>query len=458
MAKTEGGLRVPPQNEEAERSVLSALLLDKDAIIKVADILEPEDFYFESHATIYRAILTLFEKRLPIDLVTLSDALEKEKALDRVGGASFLTNLVDIAKGAVNVAAWAEIVRNKSMLRKMIQAASKIMELGYEENEDIEQVLDEAEKNLFAVSQRFIKQYFVPIKDVLADTFDRIDELHKQKGKLRGIPTGFHELDNLLAGLQSSDLITLASRPSMGKSSLALNIASNCAIEQKIPVGIFSLEMSKDQLIDRLLVSVAQIDSWKLRTGNLSDDDFPKIGYAMGLLSEAPIFIDDSPALNLVEIRTKARRLQMEHGVGLIVVDYLQLIEGRKRSSDINRVQEISEISRGLKALARELNVPVLAISQLSRAVELRSPKIPQLADLRDSGSIEQDSDIVIFIYREDYYNPQTKDKNIADILIKKHRHGPIGDVKLYFAPERMSFRDLETKRVQESLVEKQEP
>lgn len=444
MAKL--GDKVPPQNIEAEQSVLGSLLLDKDAIIKVVDILTSEDFYKETHGMIYKAVIELYEKRMPIDVVTLTDQLEKKEILENVGGASYLTTLINSVPSATRVTHYANIVQQKSTLRRLIQAASKTLELGYQEDQDIESVLDEAERNIFSVSQKFLKQYFVPLKEILAASFERIDKLHKHKGMLRGVSTGFDGLDKILAGLQPSDLIILAARPSIGKSSLALNIAQHAAIEEKLPVGIFSLELSKEQVVDRLLCAQAGVDSWKLRTGNLEEEDFPKIGYAMGVLSEAPIFLDDSPVATSLEIRTKARRLQTEHGLGMIVVDYLQLMESRQRPSE-SRVQEISEISRSLKALARELNVPVLAVSQLSRAVEQRPSHIPQLADLRESGSIEQDSDVVMFIYREDYYDKDTERKNIADILIKKHRNGPIGQVELYFIPEQMKFTNLEKKR-----------
>lgn len=443
-------LRLPPQNLEAEQAVLGGLLIDKDAIIKVADILVPADFYRDEHTIIYRAILELYEKRQPIDALTISEILESQKTLKKIGGATYLAELVNNTATAANVASYAQIIRHKATLRNLITAGSHIAELGFVEADEVAGLLDEAEKTLFKVSDQLLHQAFVPIKDVLATTFDRIDELHKHKGKLRGIATGYNELDNLMAGLQPSDLVTLAARPAMGKSSLALNIAAHAAIRVKVPVAIFSLEMSKDQLVDRLLVSEGGIDSWKLRTGNLNDDDFPRIGYAMGVLSEAPIFIDDSPLLNVIELRAKARRLQVEHGLGLIVLDYIQLMEGQRRSGDANRVQEISEISRGLKAVARELNVPILALSQLSRAVEHRHPPIPQLADLRESGSIEQDSDVVMFIYREDYYDNKSERKNIADIFIKKHRHGPVGQIELYFVPEQMRFMTIERKRATE--------
>lgn len=436
--------KLPPQNIEAESSLLGSLLLDKDAIIKVADFLSPSDFYLENNAKIYETMLELFEKRVPIDVITLSSKLKERKIIDEVGGASYLTTLVNSVPSSAHVTHYGKIVAGKATLRRLINASLEITKLGYEEKDDIDKILDSAEQKLFGVSQKHFRQNFVPIKSILSESFDRIDELHREKGKLRGVPTHFHDLDNILAGLQRSDLIILAGRPSMGKTSLALNMASNIAIKEEQPVGIFSLEMSKEQVVDRLLCSEAGIDSWKLRTGNLSDEDFPKIGHAMGVLSEAPIFIDDSANSNVMEIRTKARRLQMEHGLGLIVIDYLQLMEGRY--SD-NRVQEISEISRSLKALARELEIPVIALSQLSRAVEQRPDRIPQLADLRESGSIEQDADVVMFIYREDYYKQDTERKFVADIFIKKHRNGPTGQIELFFKPEQMKFKNLEKKR-----------
>ena len=443
-------IKIPPQNTEAEQSVLGSILMDKDAIIKVADILKPEDFYREDHATIYRCILKLFEKRKPIDMVTLTDELEKEKKLKEVGGASYITTLVNSVPTAAHVVTYANMVHQKATLRRLISAAGDIAELGFQEEIDLDTILDKAESTLFNVSQDYVKSYFTPIKDILEQSFDRIDKLHKEKGSIRGVPTGFHDLDNILAGLQPSDLVILASRPSIGKSSLALNIADHVACETKLPVGIFSLEMSKEQIIDRLLCLRGAVDSWKLRTGNLEDEDFGKLNYAMGMLSEAPIFIDDAPFLNVMELRTKARRLQMEHGLNLIVLDYLQLMTGVNSKGSDNRVQEVSEISRSLKALARELNVPVLALSQLSRAVEHRPDRRPVLADLRESGSIEQDADVVMFIYREDYYDKETEKKNIAEILIRKHRNGPTGDVQLFFKQEYMKFGTIEKKLIEE--------
>lgn len=439
--------KIPPQNIEAEQSVLGSLLLDKDAVIKIADNLTPADFYRDDHSIIYEAILALFEKRSPIDLVTLTNHLEKSKDLEKIGGASYLTTLVNSVPSAAHVKNYAEIVHNKATLRRLISAANNIIQLGYQETKEVDTVLDQAESELFNVSQKFLRQYFTPVKAILTETFDRIDDLHKRKGALRGISTGFRDLDNILAGLQPSDLIIVAARPSIGKTSFALNIAQYAAVKNKVPVGVFSLEQSKEQIVDRIICGEANVDGWKLRTGNLDENDFPKIGHAMAMLSEAPLYIDDSPVLNIMEIRTKARRLQTERGLGLIIVDYLQLMQGRQNSGDFNRVQEISEISRGLKGLARELNVPVMAMSQLSRAVEQRPGHIPQLSDLRESGSIEQDADVVMFLYREDYYDPDTDRKNIADVLIKKHRNGPIGQVELYFIPGQTRFRTIDKKR-----------
>jgi len=440
-------IKLPPQNLEAERSVLGALLIDNDVVFKISDILKSEDFYKNEHKIIYEAMMDLSQNHQPIDVLTLTDLLEKRKKLKEVGGASYVSEVVNSTATSANVVAYAQIIRDRSVLRNLISSGSKIVELGFREERDTTELLDEAERMLFQVTQGFLKETFVPIKDVLAGTFERIDELNKNKGKMRGVPTGYRELDSVLAGLQNSDLVVLAARPSMGKTSFAISIAINAAVNHKVPVGFFSIEQSRDQIVDRMLVSVAGIDSWRLRTGNLSESDFPKIGNSMGILSEAPIYIDDTPLLNVMEMRAKSRRLQMEKGLGLIVIDYMQLMEGSVQSKkEGSRVQEMSEISRGIKAIARELNVPVMALSQLSRAVEMRHPKIPQLADLRDSGSIEQDADVVMFIYREDYYNPETVRKNIADIFVKKHRNGPTGQTELYFVPEQMKFQDIEKK------------
>jgi len=436
--------RLPPQNIDAEQSVLGATMLDKDALIKIADQLTPTDFYVEKHRLIYEAMLDLYEKREPIDILSLSNRLASKELLKELGGQSYLASLLSGVPSAANILHYAKIVREKATLRRLIQAGQRIVEMGYIEEQDLEKLLDKAEQNLFAVSQKYLKQNFVPIQTILTEAFDRIDELHKQKGRLRGLATGFTDLDNLLAGFQNSDLIVLAARPSMGKTSLALDIVRQVATQTKVPVGIFSLEMSKEQLVDRLLCAEANVDLWKMRTGKIKEDEFPKIGEAMGVLAEAPIFLDDSATSNIMEMRTKARRLQIEHKVGLLVIDYLQLMEGRNTE---NRVQEVSEISRNLKAIARELNIPVLALSQLSRAVESRSPAIPQLSDLRESGSIEQDADVVMFIYREAMYRRETERANIADIFIKKHRNGPTGQVELYFNENQASFRNLDRQR-----------
>lgn len=449
MAKTEEELgKIPPQNIDAEQAVLGSALLDKDVLYKIGSTLSEQDFYREDHRQIYSAMMTLFEKRSPIDLVTVTDELKKKNKLDQAGGATYLTHLANKIVSSAHVEKHADIVREKAILRRLIETATSIIEKSYRQEDEISSILDRSEQLLFAVSQRFISDDFKPVKDILIDTFDRINELHENKGQLRGVSSGFRDLDNLLAGFQKSDLIILAARPSMGKTTIALNIASHVASKEKIPVGIFSLEMSRDQLVDALLTMEAGIDSWRLRTGNLQEDDFSKLNHAMGVLSEAPLFIDDTPLVSIMDIRAKARRLQAEHGLGLVIVDYLQLMESRnKNSNDFNRVQEVSEISRGLKALARELKVPVIALSQLSRAVEARHPKIPQLADLRESGSIEQDADVVTFIYREEYYDPDTEKKGITQLLIKKHRNGPIGDVDLFFHPQLRRFSNIDKKR-----------
>ena len=435
--------KLPPQNLEAERSLLGSLLIDQEAIIKIADQVSPEDFYEERHKLIFSAILDLYDARQPLDLLTLTNKLNTAGALEDIGGSTYVTELVNGVPSAAHVVHYAGIVAHKATLRRLITAAAKITNLGFDESHPLEGLLDQAEQTLFQVSQKHLRQNFVSIGSVLADSFDRLDELHKDKNKLKGISTGYKGLDNILAGLQKSDLIVLAARPSMGKTALALNLAHHVAVKEGIPVGYFSLEMSKEQLIDRLLASESDVDSWKLRTGALEDSDFPKINQAMGVLSEAPFFIDDSALTNIMEVRTKARRLQSEHDLGLIVIDYLQLMSGPRGGSD-NRVQEVSEISRGLKGIARELNVPIIALSQLSRSVESRSPQIPQLADLRESGSIEQDADVVMFIYREEYYNPETERAHIADILIKKHRNGPTGQVELFWHPEQLKFTNVD--------------
>jgi len=444
-------LRIPPHNIEAEKSVLGALMLDKDAIIKVANLIRLGDFYKDVHNLIYESMLELYEKREPIDVLSLSNVLEEKGKLEDIGGSSYLTELVNSVPSSSNVAHYAKVVQKKSTLRKLIGVANEISQLGYKEDEDVEKILDSAEQKLFSVSQKYIKQDFIPIKSILEAAFNRIDELHKGDHKLRGIPSGFPDMDQILAGFQKSDLVILAARPSIGKTTLALDFARQIAVKEKIPVGIFSLEMSSDQLIDRMLAAQSNVDLWRLRTGHLKteegNDDFQKIGEAMGVLSEAPVYIDDAGSANVMEMRTMARRLQSEHNVGIIIVDYLQLMEGR--SGGDNRVNEISEISRALKQLARELNIPIIALSQLSRAVESRSPQIPKLSDLRESGSIEQDADVVMFLYREDREKPDTPNKNIVEVYIAKHRNGPIGKLSLYFNENSTTFKSLEKVRTE---------
>lgn len=442
--KTDNPEKLPPQNLEAEASVLGSILIDKDAIFKIADILSPADFYNDAFKIIYENMLWLYEHHQPIDVITLTNRLEEKGKLEEVGGATVISELTNAIPSAAHVVNYAKIVADKALLRRLISTSGEIISMAYEESEEPAKVLDKAEKKIFEVSEKHLKENFTPLKNILTESFERIDELHKDKDSLRGVPTGFKPLDNILAGLQPSDLIIIAGRPSVGKTAFALNIAHNVAVKEQIPVAIFSLEMSKEQLVDRLLASEAGIDSWKLRTGNLSDDDFLKINHAYGTLSEAPLFIDDSSIINVLEMRTKARRLQAEHGLGLIIIDYLQLMSGGNIE---NRVQEVSEISRSLKGLSRELNVPVVALSQLSRAVEQRPSKIPQLSDLRESGSIEQDADVVMFVYREELYDEDTERKGITDILIRKHRNGPIGQVELFFKKETQTLKALEKQR-----------
>ena len=398
--------KIPPQNVEAEKSLLGAVLIDKEAMISVVDAIEADDFYKNAHQDIFETMTTLYNKNEPIDILTLSNKLSELGLLEKIGGRSYLAELSNTVPTASHIEQYATIIQRKATLRKLLGAADQIAKLGYQEDaESVDNLLDEAQQHVFSVSQKHLKKSFTDIRTVLNDAFERIDLLHKEKGKLRGVPSGIKKLDDLLAGFQKSDLIILAARPSVGKTSLALDFARHVGVKEKIPVGFFSLEMSKEQLVDRLLCSEAGVDLWKMRTGNLSDrpgsDDFPRIGHAMGVLSEAPIYIDDSPGNTVMHIRTKARRLKAEHGLGLIIVDYLQLMESHRKNGSDNRVQEVAEMSRNLKGIARELNVPVIALSQLSRAVEQTKPAIPKLAHLRDSGSIEQDADVVMFIYRK---------------------------------------------------------
>ncbi|HBT81228.1 replicative DNA helicase [Candidatus Giovannonibacteria bacterium RIFCSPHIGHO2_01_FULL_48_47] len=438
-------IRIPPQNVEAEISTLGALLLDGSAIYKVADIIRPEDFYRPAHQTIFSAILDLFDRREPIDMLSISSRLGEKNILEQIGGVAYLTDLVNSVPTASNVQHYAELVRKKRVLRDLIQVSGDLAELGYRESEDIDSLLDEAEKKVFSISQRSLHQKFTPLGQALEEAWERIDNLHKNKGELRGVSTGFKELDNILAGLQKSDLVILAARPSFGKTALALDIARHVSIHKNIPVGIFSLEMSTQQLVDRFIASEAHVDLWKLRTGRLAEnsDDFARIRDALDHLSKAPLYIDDEASNNILQMRAMARRLQADHGnLGLLVIDYLQLMQPRTPSESM--VQQITEISRSLKALARELNVPVLAVSQLSRAVESRHPPIPRLSDLRESGSIEQDADVVLLIHREDRYRENSPRPNQADIMVAKHRNGPLGKVSLYFNPDKVTFTSLD--------------
>ncbi len=444
--------KLPPQSIEAEKSLLGSLLINKDAIVKVVDFLQSRDFYQGLHQEIYYAMQELFEKGEPIDLLSVANRLKERDQLENIGGNSYLTELINLVPNALHVVNYAKIVQRKRILRDLIAASYDIGSMGYDEVEDIDVLLDKAEKRIFSIAQKSLSQNFVPVKVVLEDAFERLDNLSKHRGETRGVPTGFTALDNKLSGFQKSDLIILAARPSIGKTSLALDFARHAAVYHKIPIGLFSLEVSKDQIVDHLIAAQANIDLWRLRTGRLSsegeDNDFSRIQQALGILSDAPIYIDDAATSNVLQMRAMARRLQMEKGLGLIVIDYLQLMEPKNPGS--SPVQQITEISRSLKGLARELNIPVLAISQLSRAVEQRVPQIPKLADLRESGALEQDSDVVLFIYREDRYNPDTDRKNIADIIIAKHRNGPIGKTELYFNEQQASFRNLEKEEIQE--------
>ncbi len=438
---------VPPQNLDAEASLLGAILIDSDAIVKIADSINANDFYDQKNGIIFQAIKQLYENHSPIDVLTVASQLRADGNLEMVGGSAHLTELTNYVPTATHVEQYANLVSQKALRRRLIQASQEISSLGYDETKSLQELIENAESKLFEVSQKHVKQDIISLETILADSFDRLDELHKDKGKIRGIPTGFRDLDGILAGLQRSDLIIIAARPSMGKTALALNLAHNIATKAGEPVLIFSLEMSKEQLVDRMLAMESGVDAWALRTGNLNDQDFELIAQAMGTLSEAQIFIDDTPGITVSDLRTKARREMHQRPLGLIIVDYLQLMSGgSKYGGDGNRVQEISEISRSLKGIARELNVPLIALSQLSRSVESRSPQIPQLSDLRESGSIEQDADIVAFIYREDYYNKETERTNITDIFIKKHRNGPTGAIELYFDKDKQRFRSLDTK------------
>lgn len=444
MAKefTKTTLRVPPHNIDSEKALLGSIMLKPDVVYNIMDIVRAEAFYVEKHRIIFKAMMDLFGKREPIDLLSLSARLKEQKMLDTIGGNTFITELVNAVPSAGNAKHYAEIIRKKYILRNLIDAADHICELGYDEAESLDIVLDKAEKKIFSISDLGVSQKFVDIKDTLEEAWERLDKLQSSDDALRGVPTGFKNLDAKLSGLQKSDLIILAARPSMGKTALALDIARHAALDKNIPVAIFSLEMSRHQLVDRMLSSTSSVDAWKLRTGKLStDEEFQDIRNSLDRLSKAPIFIDDQAGNNIMNMRAAARRLKSEHGLGLIIVDYLQLMDTSKSYDSM--VNQVTDISRSLKALAKEIDIPVLALSQLSRAVEARGGR-PRLSDLRDSGSIEQDADVVMFIHRDDRFNDESEKPNIAEILIEKHRNGPTGKVELYFDEKRTTFRMLD--------------
>lgn len=432
-------VKTPPHSIEAEISVLGALLLDKDAIVEIAEFLEERHFYNTKHQKIYKAMLELFEERTPIDVLTLSERLKKNKDLKNIGGTTYLGELANKVPTAAHIEHYGKIVKDLATKRELMSVASRLFDLSFDDGQSATEILDRAETEVFSLTQHHIAKSFTPVKSTLSESFDRLDELHKAGTGMRGVPTGFPDLDKLLSGMQPSNLLILAARPGVGKTTLALNVAKNVTVNEKRSVGFFSLEMSKEELVDRLLVNQADIDAWKMKTGKLGDEEFTRLSEAMGILAEAKLFIDDTPALSILEMRTKARRLQVDAGIDLLIVDYLQLARSRNLE---NRVQEVAEISQGLKNLARELKIPVLALSQLSRAVEQREKKRPQLADLRESGSIEQDADVVMFLWRED-----EEDMKSIYLDIAKHRNGPLGQVQFYFKGDRISFYSAETKR-----------
>jgi len=436
---------MPPQNIEAEQSVLGGILIENGAIHKVMEVLIPDDFYREAHQRIYNSLLDLSERDEPADLITLTNELRKKDQLDSIGGASYVASLIDTIPTAANIGYYARIVKEKSILRKLIEAATDIVTQGYEDREDVEGLLDEAERAIFQIAENRVRPSFYPIREIVKSSFKTLEKLYEKKELVTGIPSGFKNLDLITAGFQPSDLIIVAGRPSMGKTALCLNIAQYAAIEKKVPVALFSLEMSKEQLVLRMLCSEARVEGTRIRTGFLSESDWPKLTLAAGNLSDAPIFIDDTAALTILELRAKARRLKGEHGLGMLVVDYLQLMRGRTMIE--NRQQEISEISRSLKALAKELNLPVIAVSQLSRRSESREDKRPQMSDLRESGAIEQDADLILFIYRDEVYNRSEENPNRgkAEVIIGKQRNGPTGRIELAFLDKFTMFKELYT-------------
>lgn len=447
-------LKLPPQNLEAEQAVLGAILIDKSAIIRVTDYLLPPDFYSPAHEKIYENMLELHEKHKPVDLLSLTNHLKEKELLKEVGGSSYLAELVNQVPTASQLDHYAKIVKEKKIRRDLIKASAEISENAFESEQELEDVIDTIEQKILAISHKSSEQKFVPLKEELKTAYERLERLQQQgEGSIRGIPTGFAYLDNVLSGLQKSDLIVLGARPSLGKTTLALDIARNSALKTGLTVGVFSIEMSRDQVIDRLIAAESQVPLWKLRTGRVNQDlEFEMIQNSLDRLSRANIYIDDTPSPTIMQIRSMARRLQVEHGLSLLVVDYLQLIQPRSPSD--NMVQQVTEISRSLKALARELEVPILAVSQLSRAVDKRDHRVPQLSDLRESGSIEQDADVVIFIYRKDRdkMDVSLEEQNIAQINIAKHRNGPLGSINLRFDPERVTFRNIEKVHEEEEV------
>ena len=434
--------RMPPQNIEAEQSVLGAILIEQSSIAKISDLLNPEDFYREAHRLIYRAALGLFERGEAIDFITVVDLLRRENTLEQAGGIAYVTSLANGVPTAANITYHAKIVQEKSLLRRLIHAATDIAAMGYAETEEVERVLDHAEQKILEVATRKIGQDFAPIKEIIFSTLDKIDEMHKAKGGITGLSTGFTNLDKLTGGFQRSDLILIAARPSMGKTAFVLNVAQHMATRDKKSVAIFSLEMPREQLAMRMMCAEGLIDSQHFRTGAMSNDEWKNLVDAADRLSASPMFIDDTAGVNAVELRNKARRISKEHGLDCIIIDYLQLMDGGAHSRIDNRQQQISDISRSLKALARELKVPVIALSQLSRGPESRTSRKPMLSDLRESGSLEQDADMVAFLYREDYYNPETEKKNLTELIIAKNRNGPTETVELYFHKNFTRFTD----------------
>ena len=435
--------KVPPHDEDAEQAVLGSMLTDNDAVMAAVEVLKEEAFYREDNKIIYQAILNLYSKSEPIDIITLKDELESMGKFEQVGGFEYLASLPDKVPTTANVQKYIKIVEEKSVLRNLIKTANEIIELGYNPTEDVEDIMDGAEKKIFDIMQSKNTKSYTPIKDVLVESFTNLEKLYNQKQHVTGVPTQFYDLDDKTAGLHGSELILVAARPAMGKTAFALNIATNAALRANVPVAIFSLEMSKDQLVNRMLCSEAMVDSNKVRTGKLDEEDWTKLAEAIGPLSEAGVYIDDTPGISVMEIRTKCRKLKMEKNIGLVVIDYLQLISGSNKRNG-SREQEISEISRSLKVLAKELNVPVIALSQLSRAVEQRDDHRPMLSDLRESGAIEQDADIVMFLYRDDYYNKESAEKDIAEVIIAKQRGGSTGTVKLYWMGNYTKFVNIE--------------